>query len=34
MPFPECALDVDGPDDLAVANRILEGGAAHGAARR
>jgi GTP:adenosylcobinamide-phosphate guanylyltransferase len=34
MPFPECALDVDGPDDLAVANRILEAGAGNGALRR
>lgn len=25
MPFPECAVDVDGPEDLALATRILTG---------
>jgi len=26
MPYPECAIDVDGPEDLALAARILSGG--------
>jgi GTP:adenosylcobinamide-phosphate guanylyltransferase len=33
MPFPECALDVDGPADLAVATRILDAAVRNGAGR-